>query len=253
MASTVAAPIPGAPPEDILRYQDDLIRTGQGFPLGRLMKIAIGPCASYRPPENDPFIAKFGRFMDLRDRPLPISKSLDGSMLLLPAPISKNGQGEIALPDVPDPSWLSPPRTKEEIEGVVDKDATALRRKSDSQAPAVMRPLRADEIDPNRYTPRMLPQRLEDRTSDVLAGTRGRVLVFQPLLYLVVQPEKGLIVTSDGQKTIRDSNLRGTAWRIQFYPNPADRTDAALLVDRMSGWCHVFGGLWDIQRAVGED
>jgi len=225
-----------ATPADILKYQSDLVRTGQYLPVGRINKISIGPCASYTPPAGDAFIARFGRMFDLRDRFLPLAMSHDRSQLLVTGPML-DASGRVGLPDLPDPNWKAPERTQEEICGVEDKEATANLRKTTPNARPVMRPV---ELDLSRNTPRMIPQRLEDRTSDVLAGSGGKLLVFQPVERLAVQPEK-------------DSNLLGTAWVIRFRFNPAEKTHACFIVNRQTGECHFFGGLWDIVRAQGEE
>jgi len=230
------APTATATPADILKYQSDLVRTGNYLPLGRINKIALGPCASYTPPPGDPFIAKFGRLIDLRERFLPLAYSLDRSQLLITAPLMDRN-GRVSLPDLPDPNWQPPERTREEITGVEDKEATARLRKETPNAPPVMKPV---EVDRARNTPRMIPQRLEDRTSDKLAGSGGRILVFQPVESMAVQPEK-------------DSNLLPTAWVVEFSFNPMDQTHACFLVNAATGECHLFGGRWDIKRPMGEE
>jgi hypothetical protein len=225
-----------ASPADILKYQSDLVRTGNFLPLGRINKMALGPAAGYTPPVDDPFIAKFGRLIDLRDRFLPLAMSHDRSQLLITGPLLGR-DGRVNLPDVPDPNWRAPERTREEIEGVEDVEATARVRKLNPQARPVMKPV---EIDRAAHTARMIPQRLEDRTSEVLAGSKGAILVFQPVENLAVQPEK-------------DSNLLATAWVIEFAYNPADGTHACFMANRETGECHLYGGRWTIKRAMGEE
>lgn len=211
-------------PADVLKYQGELIRTGKYLPMGRLQKIAIGPNANYTPPANDPIIRKFGRFIDLRDNLLPLGQSADRSQILICAPmLGKDGRA--GLPDLPDPEWQAPARTKEEIEGrIVIKDGKETRE--------------IVKVDPSRLTPRMVPQRLEDRTNQMLDGTE--YLVFEPVEYFTFQPEiKG--------------RLTGTAWRVRCRPDQSTKpaTHTALLVDRKTGEAHFFGGTFDIEGNTG--
>lgn len=219
-------------PADILTYQSELIRTGKAMPLGRMCKIAIGPSDDFRQTPADNFIKKYGRLIDMRDKFLPISQSPDRSMLLVPSAMLDR-DGRVGLPDVPDPEWVAPPRTKEEIEGVERTHPTSGRKYRVS--PGSKDPYRGDvvEVDSARYQARMLPQRLEDRTDVILEGTN--YLVFSPVLHIAFQPELG-------------GDLAGTVWTIDCLPNPADRTLMSLLVDRRTGETHFFGGLFDIRR-----
>jgi len=222
-------------PIDLLRFQQELVRTGQYEMLGRANKIAIGPSKDYTPPPGDKYIEKFGRLMELRDRFLPIAESPDRTMILATAPLADRN-GNVGLPDVPDPEWTPPARTREEITGVVDVEATAARRKIDANAGEVMMPA---PFDPKKYDPRMIPQRLEDRTSISLEGTGDRILVFQPVLYIAFQPEI-------------EGRTRGTAWLVKFSFNPVDRTFATMLVDRRTGQVNFYGGMFDIETPAGE-
>lgn len=209
-------------PADVLKYQTELIRTGQYLPLGRLQKIAIGPNASYRPPD-DPIIRKHGRFIDLRDKLLPLGQSRDRSQVLICAPML-GADGRAGLPDLPDPEWVAPARSLEEIEGRKIVENGVERRE-------------VVKADPTKYTPRMIPQRLEDRTSQMLEGTE--FLVFEPVEYFTFQPEiKGRLV--------------GDAWRVKCLPDFSTKpaTHVSLLVDRRTGDAHFFGGRFDIQGNV---
>lgn len=244
-------------PADILKYQNDLVRTGKCLPLGRMQKIAIGPTAGYVPPPADPYIRKFGRLIDLRDRFLPIAQSLDRMMVLVTAPlVDRNNR--VQLPDVPDPDWTPAGYTREELENraqgqeitlaQAEREISAAEQAGDLRAAArwraaaetvreghavrmpVERPIEKD-------TARMIPQRLEDRTNELLEGTQ--FLVFSPVISVAFQPEI-------------ENRLVGTAWTIQFGFNPADRTHPSLLVDRATGETHFFGGLYDIAGPSGE-
>ena len=240
-------------PADILKYQSDLVRTGKCLPLGRMVKIAIGPAAGYVPPQADPFIRKFGRLIDLRDRFLPIAQSLEKTMILVTAPL-RDRNNRVQLPDVPDPDWTPAPSTKEEFEGQeitlthAQRELAAAETAGDLRAAARWRaaeqnvraghPVRMPVERPiEKDTARMIPQRLEDRTNVMLEGTQ--FYVFEPVLTVAFQPEL-------------ENRLISTAWTIQFGFNPADRTHASLLVDRHTGETHFFGGLYDIAGPSGE-
>jgi hypothetical protein len=209
-------------PADILKYQNELVRTGKCIPLGRMQKIAIGPNASYTPPEHDPIIRKYGRFIDLREQLLPIAQSVDKSMILITAPLVDR-TGRVGLPDLPDPEWVAPARSKEEIEGVKKRRADGTEY------------YESVAVDPARFQPKMIPQRLEDRTNEALDNDQN-ILVFQPVEYFTFQPEiKGRLV--------------GDAWRVKCVPDnsTSPATHTALLVDRRTGEAHFFGGLFDIE------
>jgi hypothetical protein len=197
-------------PADIITYQAELVRTGKTLPMGRMQKIFIGPTAGYEQP-SDPYIQKFGRMIDLRERMLPVSKSPDGSMILVGAPMVDPRTGYPGLPDLPDPTWRSSAWSEDEITGVIARDAA-------------------------KDKPRMIPQRLEDRTSEKLSGTN--FLVFQPVLSFTFQPEIA-------------GEMAGRIWICQFMPT-FDGQHCAMLVDQRTGQTHFFGGRFDISTATGE-
>jgi hypothetical protein len=214
-------------PADILKFQNDLVRTGNFEPLGKMQKISIGPCAGYVPPANDPIIAKFGRFIELRDQPLPLAQSRDRSMLLIGSPLVNRRTGYVALPDLPDPNWTAPLPTKEEIEGV------AVLKEIVDPATGKKKQIEVREFpkDSPRHEVRMIPQRLEDRAEGFLEGTD--FLVFSPVLGITFQPEIA-------------KRMVGDAWLIDCRHDPATHTHMALLVNRKTGEAHFFGGLFEI-------
>jgi hypothetical protein len=211
---------------DVLKFQNECIRTGNYESLGRMQKIAVGPVAGYVPPVNDPIIAKFGRFIDLRDQVLPLAQSRDRSMLLVPGALMDRA-GRVTLPDLPDPGWIAPAPTKAEIEGVeVEKEI------KDADGKVVgHRTVREFPKDSPRLNVRMLPQRLEDRAEARLEGTN--FLVFSPVIGITFQPEIA-------------KRMVGDAWLIECRHDPATRTDMALLVDQKTGEVHFFGGMFEI-------
>lgn len=202
----------------ILKYQSELIRTGQYQPLGKMQKIAIGPNAAYIAPANDSLIAKFGRFIELRNRPLPLAMSMDRSMLIVPG-LLLTKDSRVELPDLPDPGWTPPPPSQEEITGV-EKVDTVTGRKWREPATVSAR----DNVP-------MIPQRLEDRAEGRLEKTN--FLVFSPVIGISFQPEI-------------EKRMVGDAWLIDCRYNPADRTHMALLVDQKTGAVHFFGGMFEV-------
>jgi hypothetical protein len=148
-------------PADELEYQNELVRTANFVALGRMNKISIGPCQGYEPPPDDKYIKKYGRFIELRDKFLPIAQGPDRSIILVTAPMPVVN-GRAMLPDLPDPSWAAEPWTEEESTGKAE------------------RPISKDK-------PRMIPQLLKDRTNEMLEGTQ--FYVFRPVVRLAFQPE----------------------------------------------------------------
>lgn len=193
-------------PADLLKYRNDLVRTGKYLPLGRMRTIAIGPCSTYKPPANDPIIKIRGRMIDLSGQYLPIAQAPDKAMILVTSTL-RDAQGRVALPELADPTWRAADYTPEEATLAVD------------------RPEWKDKV-------RMLPQRLEDRTNDELEGTG--FLVFQPVLRITYQPE---LVDKD-----RGNQFQPAEWKIEFRPDVAG-VHCAFLCDPRTGECHFFGGL----------
>jgi len=240
-------------PADILTLQNELRRTGKYLPIGRMQKIAIGPAEGYTPPAADPVIRKFGRLIDLRDRFLPIAQALpDRGMLLVTAPLT-DLEGRVQLPDVPDPDWTPGAWTKGESEGreITEAEAEAAIKTAEeagnfreaarwraalSTVRNGSKVLMPSDRPLSKDKQRMVHQRLEDRTNEILQGTN--FLVFSPVLRVMFQPEL-------------DKRLVADAWVITFGFNPTDRTNASLLVHRFTGETHFYGGLYDISGPAG--
>jgi hypothetical protein len=195
-------------PADVIAYQKELVRTGDYLPVGRMQKISIGPNANYVPPP-DPYIARFGRMIELRNRFLPLGQSRDRSLLLVTAPLPVEN-GRVVLPDLPDPTWKPADWSPEEVTGAIERDAS-------------------------KDVPRMIPQRLEDRSNERLEGTN--MLVFQPVIRVAFQPELG-------------NRLQSTAWTIECLPDPSGK-GTAFLVDMKTGECFFFGGRYEFSGARG--
>jgi hypothetical protein len=233
-------------PADQISYQNELIRTKNYTALGRANKIAIGPSGDWAPPQFgvDPFIDRFGRLIDLRSRFLPIAMSPDRTILLITAPLLHR-DGTVGLPDVPDPTWKPGVWTPEETG--YDKDGRPLNARYPGQpagwTPPAPGEIRRTEIhrDLAKDTPRMLPQRLEDRCEKpggrigVVEGTN--FLVFQPVEKIAYQPE----IIQDGRP-----QLQAAMWLIECSFDQSTQTHACLLVDAKTGEAHFFGGRYDI-------
>lgn len=226
-------------PTDLLDYRDTLVRTGKFLPLGRMRTIAVGPCDTYTPPLNDPIISGWGpqpqrnargRMMDLTGQWLPIGQATDNKDLILCTAPLRRKDGYVGLPDLVDPTWHAPDFTTEEAENP-DCDANCLKVwdiKDGERVPHQHVNLRGD-----KDKPRLIPQRLEDRTNDRLAGTN--FLVFQPCLRITYQPEE----IKAGER-----NFKPAEWKIEFRPDNSG-TYCAFLVDQKTGVCHFFGGIPD--------
>lgn len=224
-------------PADVLKYQNDLVRTQKYLPLGRMRTIAIGPCESYKPPARDPIINGWGpqpqqnargRMIDLSGQWLPIAQGEDKSMILCTATLIRK-DGYVGLPDLVDPTWRAPEFTEEEVMNP-DCDANCLKQwdvVKGERKPHVHVRARVE-----KDKPRMIPQRLEDRTNDRMAGSN--FLVFQPVLRLTYQPEN--------IKTGEAHGFQPAEWKIEFRPEP-DGTHCAFLADVKTGECHFFGGI----------
>jgi len=200
-------------PADILKYQNELIRTHQFEPLGKMKLISIGPNDKCRPNSTwDPVMRKYGRMIQFRGSSLPIAQSLDRSMILVTGWL-RDKDGKVKLPDIGMPDWKPRDFTPEEVTGVVKRPAEA------DQCP-------------------MIPQKLVDRTEGLWENSD--FYVFSPVLSISFQPEQNGV-------------MLGTFWAIDCKPNPADGTYPALMINWKTGETHFHGGLYSIVRATGEN
>jgi hypothetical protein len=197
---------------DLIQYQRDMVRTANYTPLGRALKIAIGPSDNWRPGEMDPFLQKYGRLIELRNAPLPIAQH--GDQVLITAPLTM-ADGRVGFPDVPQPDWMPPAYTDDEVTGKVARD-------------------------PRKNKAPMLPQRMTDRCEmyngepAVLEGTN--FLIFQPVVSVTFQPEIGKEMVPE-------------VWLAEF--RPAFGRHCALLVDHKTGESFFFGGAYEIRKPSG--
>jgi hypothetical protein len=224
-------------PADILKYQADLVRTKNYLPLGRMRTIAVGPCDTYTPPPLDPIINGWGpqpqrnargRMMDLSGQWLPIAQAHHEHMILCMIPLIRS-DGYVGLPDLVDPTWRAASYTSEDVMNP-DCDANC-RKVVDILAGGNTRPHQHVQLRQDKDKPRMIPQRLEDRTNDQLLGTN--YLAFRPVLRITYQPEE-LRAGSHG--------FQAAEWKIEFRPD-SNGDLCTFLVDQFTGECHFFGGV----------
>lgn len=229
-------------PADLLQYRRDLVRTQKFLSLGRIRTIAIGPTAGYTPPPNDPYISGFGaqpqrnargRMIDLSGQWLPIGQDTNTGMILITAPL-RRADGYVGLPDLVDPLWRAADYTEEEAANpdCSENCLIPFDWKDGKKVPHKHIRLRA-----GKDKPRMIPQRLEDRTNEVLDGTN--FMVFQPVERITYQPED----LKNGERSFKPSE-----WRIRFTTDGSGMK-CAFLVDynaktgKGTGECHFFGGI----------
>lgn len=156
------APALSNTPADVLKYQNELIRTGQALPLGKMMNVSIGPHKDCPPLETwDPIMKKYGRLIQFRRMPIPIAQTPNTSMILVPG-ILQDSQGRVRLPDLPNPDWTPRSFTEDEATGKV------ARKAEDDTAP-------------------MIEQSLRARAEGFLEDTN--FYVFSPVLSIAFQPE----------------------------------------------------------------
>ena len=189
-------------PADVLKLQNDIVRTKKYISMGRMRTIAIGHNSKYVPPPDDPIIKQRGRMIDLSMQFLPIAQDPNSKMILITAPLLRK-DGTVGLPDLVDPTWRAEAWSEEEVKNYELRD-------------------------PAKDRARLIPQRLEDRTNEMM----GNFLVFQPVLRITYQPE---ITGGDKQ------GFQPYEWRITFAPDH-DGVLCALLVDPKTGESHFFGG-----------
>jgi hypothetical protein len=229
-----------ATPAEIIAAHRELVRTGNHTPLGRMQKIAIGPSASWRPPDPpDPYIARYGRFIELRDRFLPIAQG-PNKEILVTAPL-RMPDARVGLPDIPDPTWTPAAPTRDDIEG----KAIGQDRDGKPQYSKIVNGQRVysfDQVEAATRVPPMIAQRMTDRCEQDGSGKPGyfmrAFLGFQPVLRVTFQPEL-------------ENRLVGTSWYIEFAPD-LDGKSCVLLVDKNTGECFFLFGRYDIFTPLGE-
>jgi len=200
---------------DILKYQRDLRRTKSYVPLGRMMQIAIGPSAFWDPAKHmgDPILSKIGRFIELRNQPLPIA--VVAGMILVCSDLRRQPDGKPGFPDLPDPNWKPTPWTEEEATGRAVRDA------SKNSAPLIRQ---------------SMTDRCEEWKGQPAVMTDTNFLIFQPVEVVTFQPEK-------------DNEMQPEVFKLHF--SPLEGRHCSFLVDHITGECHFLGGTFEVRSAAG--
>lgn len=236
MGMTATAPSKlsaGATIADVLNYQDELVRTKQYEYLGKAKLVVLEAAQDANVPS--PAITRsVGVRLDWRNEELPqggvaenflpIAQSRDHAMLLCLGAVRRR-DGKVGLPDLPDPEWRPRMPKPEEVcppQVGIDKHGRPI------YGPAWQ-----------GESPRMIPQRLEDRMSGYLKGTS--LMIFQPVHQILFQPEL-------------DKNLQADYWVIKGLSAdgstlcPKTGTHLAFLVDSKTGAAYFWGGAWHISQ-----
>jgi hypothetical protein len=143
-------------PADILRYQDDIVRTGQYVFLGRLKCIVLEAAKDANVPPED-ITRLMGVRLDFYDEGAGIGLSHDRTQLVFLSPVMRR-DGKVGLPDIPDPTWK--PSSNPHFDG----DGKVVFQK-----------------------PPMIPQPLSERASCRIKRTN--FLVFEPVAQILFHPD----------------------------------------------------------------
>ena len=230
----------GASVEDVLNYQDELVRTGQFEILGKMKTLVLEPARDANVPgRNETSVV--GVRLDWRNEEAPkggylenfvqIAQSLDRTMLLCLGAMRRR-DGRVGLPDIPDPSWKPGNPTPEQVCPPI----TGYDERYKSAAHPKGTPIYGAAWAGNQAP--MIAQKLEDRCSGYVKGTH--TMLFQPVHQILFQPEI-------------NQQLQATYWMITGRAADGStfchrtRTHLAFLVDAQTGAAHFYGGAWQIQ------
>jgi len=218
----VPRPNAGAALADILAYQRALVDTGQYEYLGRMKRVVLEAEEGART-QAAAVTSKLGHCLEWYDQRhpkggtirnyVPIGQSPDRKMILALEPILKRDllgrlTPEVGLPDLPDPTW---------------KPGQAWGSTSEYEA------LVAKGFNP--LDPPMVAQNLNQLSDKIVAGTN--FLVFQPVVQVLFQPEINQV-------------LQATYWTLLCSYDAATQTHPALLIDRVTGAAHFYGGKFEV-------
>lgn len=198
---------------DILKYQNDCLRTKKFVHLGGVQRIVLEDTAdSGRAAEA--ITSTMGRVLEFFDNWLPIGQvEAPGfnSFLLSEAPVKKK-DGHVGLPDIPDPGWVPTSGSKlEMIDDPRNPGKQIWSGKSTFEKPP------------------MIAQPLRQNARGKLAGTN--FIVFEAVSQILIKPE-GL----------------NEMWLLHCGKNPVDDTHMVFLVDETTGESHFYGGRYVISR-----
>jgi hypothetical protein len=231
-AAMVPRPQAGAKLPDVLAYQDHLIAAQQYEYLGRMKMVVLEASKG----ANVPGIAEtsiVGVRLDWCNEPnpngkgyldnfIPIAQSLDHSMLLILGAVRRR-DGRVGLPDIPDPAWKSKAPAPEEIDPIIGKDEKG-------------RPIYGPSWTPT--DPPRIAQPLEQRARGKIGGTE--ILVLGPVHQIMFQPDIGEQGLQPTYWSIAGRAADGSTW------DPGTNSHLELLIDRVTGAAHFFGGQWQI-------
>lgn len=225
--STAVQPIarPGlsAPLEDILKYQRQVVDSGEYEFLGRMKRIVLEAERDART-QSPGVTEKLGHVLEWYNqrRPnggqilnyLPIGQTRDRKMILALEPVVKRDAigrltAEVGLPDLPDPQW---------------KPRQVLNTEQ-AEKWAASGDLAAD--------PSMISQDLNQLTNTIVTGSE--YLVFQPIVQVLFQMSIGDVLQAEYATLL-------------FSYDKATDTHPAFIVDRKTGEAHFYGGKYEIVR-----
>jgi hypothetical protein len=216
----VAKPGQQAKLDDWLRYADDLIRVGQLEYLGKCKVIVLEASRGANVPGLSE-TSKVGVRLDWRNddsQPgrivecfMRIAQSLDRRLLLALDPVVRS-DGQVGLPDIPDPAWVPGQPGQIITEGPLKGKYNPTEAEVNAWKPG---------------RPTMLKQDLVDRATGRVEHTN--LLVFQPVHQIMFQPE------INGQ-------LQATYWTVECGHEPGGGTQMAFLVDAKTGRAYFYGG-----------
>ncbi len=201
---------------DILKYQNDCLRTKKMVSLGGIQRIVLEDTAdSGRAAES--VTSTMGRVLEFFENWLPVGQveAPGFNSFLLPMAAVKRRDGYVGLPDIPDPGWV--PTGGRKLEMVDDP-----RFPGDPER----------KIWSGKSTfekPPMIPQPLRQNARGKLAGTN--FVVFEAVAQILIKPE-GL----------------NEMWLLHCGKNPVDDTHMVFLVDEATGEAHFYGGRYVIAR-----
>lgn len=198
---------------DILKYQNDCVRTKKFVHLGGIQRIVLEDTAdSGRASES--VTSTMGRVLEFFDNWLPIGQveAPGFNSFLLPETPVKKKDGYVGLPDIPDPGWV--PTAGRQLEMIDDPRNPGKQMWSGKST---------------FEKPPMIAQPLRQNARGKLSGTN--FIVFEAVSQILIKPE-GL----------------NEMWLLHCGKNPVDDTHMVFLVDETTGEAHFYGGRYVISR-----
>jgi hypothetical protein len=212
-------------PASIISWQDDQLRTKNFQLLGYVWKVVLEAARGAAVPQHS-VAQSVGSAMDWYGMEsyqgqnlLPqIAQTRDGGSLLLLDPVVRP-DGQVGLPDIPDPQWRPP----------VPSNAQLTGKKAYTPPKAPMIPQHLYEEDANHQP--------VGRARGQLVGTR--FLVFGPVQQILIRPVK---LGEQGQ-----TMMLPEAWILQCKLDPATNKYMEMLIHQDTGQAYFYGGKFDIK------